>query len=496
MAERLFGVIPRRATTSDPLPRAPLAMLCVVLGLTGVLMAIGLQRVDQQSEGELESRFQLRVELAERFLHAYVQDLLERERTLGQRELGAATVREDDFTRMVHAFGFQAAVLVGSTGELLQVSPSRPELVGSPVATRYPHLQSALRNGACVSPVVASAAKQDPVVGFAVRFQTELGPRVFSGAYDVTTTPLRAYISNVLALKTAIADLVDDRGVVVASSRDALIRGRSLADVDPALQISAKPTDHGVYRRAARVRMFATRQVRGTPWRLLGSVDQDVFFAPVRDARGALPWVVYAAFCVAVFTAFIFLHGLLAGKRQLHQLNIELERLARVDRLTGLPNRHHLEEQLSRLASAARRHRSPLSVLIIDVDHFKSVNDAFGHGAGDTVLTTLAARMAAAVRVEDTIGRWGGEEFLALLPNTDERASLQIAERIRAAACSSPIQLADQRTLEITASIGCATTLGSVEGLLARADKALYSAKNAGRDRVVGSDPAPAAETA
>ena len=94
------------------------------------------------------------------------------------------------------------------------------------------------------------------------------------------------------------------------------------------------------------------------------------------------------------------------------------------------------------------------------------------------------AELAAEVRAEDTLGRWGGEEFLALLPNTDERASIQVAERIRKAACRDPIELVDEHTLQVTVSIGCATSVGPLADLLSRADKALYYAKSSGRDRV------------
>jgi diguanylate cyclase (GGDEF)-like protein/PAS domain S-box-containing protein len=165
------------------------------------------------------------------------------------------------------------------------------------------------------------------------------------------------------------------------------------------------------------------------------------------------------------------------------QFNNELERLARVDSLTGLKNRRGIEETLQATLSGARRRRQCFAVLLIDVDHFKHVNDTLGHQAGDAVLLATAQTMRSTLRAEDAIGRWGGEEFLVVLPDTDAQAAVMVAERIRTRLVSEP-RITDQRAA-VTVTIGAAVwTSGGMDELLSLADAALYAGKAAGRDTV------------
>jgi two-component system, cell cycle response regulator len=167
----------------------------------------------------------------------------------------------------------------------------------------------------------------------------------------------------------------------------------------------------------------------------------------------------------------------------------ELERLAALalrDPLTGLANRRAFEDALARELARASAAGVPLAVVALDIDHFKRVNDAHGHAAGDAVLAAVAARGAAALRAGDLLARVGGEEFAALLPGASLAQARDVAERIRARIAEAPIG-AGGAALEITASLGCAALApdDADEGpLLARADARLYEAKRAGRNRV------------
>jgi diguanylate cyclase (GGDEF)-like protein len=167
----------------------------------------------------------------------------------------------------------------------------------------------------------------------------------------------------------------------------------------------------------------------------------------------------------------------------LRERNEELERISRTDPLTSLPNRRHLEQHLEAAASAARRHDHHVAVLLVDVDRFKGVNDAYGHAHGDQVLFEVARRLLVAMRAEDLVGRWGGEEFLAVLPHTDGAGARVVAERLRAEVASSPVLLADGRAVPVTVSVGCSTGTTGADVLRA-ADEALYAAKDRGRNRV------------
>jgi diguanylate cyclase (GGDEF)-like protein len=165
--------------------------------------------------------------------------------------------------------------------------------------------------------------------------------------------------------------------------------------------------------------------------------------------------------------------------------NAELEQLARTDVLTGLANRRHADDMLRAAIASARRHGRELCAVLVDVDRFKSVNDIHGHAAGDAVLREVAARLASGLREEDLASRWGGEEFLLLLPDAAD-ASV-VCERLRAAIAATPVQVDDELAIEVTASFGWAEWGAgeTAETLVARADTALYAAKDGGRNRVV-----------
>ncbi|MFZ5841309.1 MAG: sensor domain-containing diguanylate cyclase [Pseudomonadota bacterium] len=164
----------------------------------------------------------------------------------------------------------------------------------------------------------------------------------------------------------------------------------------------------------------------------------------------------------------------------------EAEQLARQDALTGLPNRRGFFEQAAGVWGNVLRRQRPLSVLMIDIDHFKPVNDRYGHDVGDQVLVTVANLLKQNSRVGDIVARWGGEEFLLLLPETALEQASALAERIRMAVAEQA-SLAAQYEHRLTVSIGCVQhhDEASLTDLIRAADQCLYSAKEQGRNRVV-----------
>ncbi|HMJ36065.1 MAG TPA: diguanylate cyclase [Baekduia sp.] len=176
---------------------------------------------------------------------------------------------------------------------------------------------------------------------------------------------------------------------------------------------------------------------------------------------------------------------------ELARRNAELEQLARTDVLTGLANRRHADDVLRSTIASARRHARTLCAVLIDVDRFKSVNDLHGHAAGDAVLREVAARLQDGLRDEDVAARWGGEEFLLLLPDSPD--ATVVCERLRSAIAARPINVHGCLEIPVTASFGWAPWSGEETGemLVARADLALYAAKDGGRDRVMAARPAP-----
>jgi diguanylate cyclase (GGDEF)-like protein len=165
---------------------------------------------------------------------------------------------------------------------------------------------------------------------------------------------------------------------------------------------------------------------------------------------------------------------------------MELRRIAQRDQLTGALSRRGFIEKATQEIERCRRYGRPGALLLIDVDHFKAVNDTWGHPAGDGVLRELAATLDATKRPVDVLGRLGGEEFAMLLPETDAADALAAAERFRAAIAARRIAIAEGGALAVTASFGVAALDAGITGAeewLAQADAPLYAAKWAGRNR-------------
>jgi len=161
----------------------------------------------------------------------------------------------------------------------------------------------------------------------------------------------------------------------------------------------------------------------------------------------------------------------------------ELERLSITDKLTGLNNRHKLDQVMSYEFSQFQRYGTGFSVILMDMDDFKKVNDTYGHIAGDRVLVKLANILKANVRDSDTCGRWGGEEFLIIVPKANEEEAAHVAEKLRKSIESESFSIEDP----VTASVGVAgiETGSNITKLLSNADKALYKAKRSGKNIVV-----------
>lgn len=191
-----------------------------------------------------------------------------------------------------------------------------------------------------------------------------------------------------------------------------------------------------------------------------------------------LTWLYVSLMPVFITIGFLLMHA--------RRANEELVRLAGTDALTGTLNRRAATEFGNRAMAEARRHRRPLCALLVDLDHFRVVNDSYGPRAGDAVLRSLARHMEEQLRTEDAVGRIGGEEFVAILPDTDIVEARAVAERIREAVGRRHC-LFNGEEIPASVSIGVAGREqgeADIEVLLQRADAAMYAAKRAGRDRV------------
>lgn len=208
-----------------------------------------------------------------------------------------------------------------------------------------------------------------------------------------------------------------------------------------------------------------------------------IFFLTPESALAPHP-LTTGAYVVGILLSFLNTFSLFLMTSE--RLQQELQRQASHDHLTGIPNRRAFHMLARHEIGRARRTFDPLAMLLLDLDHFKQVNDRFGHAAGDTVLRDFSSMITAAVREQDIVCRFGGEEFVILLPGTGLAGALALAERVRFLAESRPVEFSGNR-IAYTVSIGLAlstTDDTTIETVLERADRALYRAKSEGRNRV------------
>jgi len=179
------------------------------------------------------------------------------------------------------------------------------------------------------------------------------------------------------------------------------------------------------------------------------------------------------------------LSGIQRAKTELLEAQESLRFHAEHDALTGVLNRRAIRDVLRKELARCRRERNTLGVILGDVDHFKKINDHYGHAAGDAVLVGVVQRITSVLRTYDALGRYGGEEFLIIAPNCDLAMAQKLAERVRSIIADDPMDMGDETT-PVTFSMG--VTLGTAESdpefLVAQADTAMYNAKRNGRNRI------------
>lgn len=235
----------------------------------------------------------------------------------------------------------------------------------------------------------------------------------------------------------------------------------------------------------------------GTAWTatgMLGAVTSFAALTAMTMLTPAWPWPWLAITVEAreflltfVCVSLSILASFVLGYLVIMRLVRRLEHLSQHDALTGLLNRRAIEQLLGREALRLQRFDKPFSLILIDIDHFKRINDRLGHAAGDRVLVEISRRLQAQAREVDRVARYGGEEFCILLPHTRHEGALQAAERLREAVCEQAVSWADM-PVDVTISMGlvCADNPSeTLQSLLRRADEALYRAKAEGRNRVI-----------
>lgn len=196
-----------------------------------------------------------------------------------------------------------------------------------------------------------------------------------------------------------------------------------------------------------------------------------------------------ATFCAVVMMSFIHEYSRQQSYEQLIEASAELDKQARTDPLTQLPNRRDIEDRIKYECKRTSRSNLRYSLLVCDIDYFKQLNDEHGHECGDHVLVEVSKTLNYIMREQDTVSRWGGEEFLILLPDTDYNGAKCVAEKVRSKIEKLKIKY-DDKTIHITISVGIGTSDSrcEIKEYIRKADEHLYQAKNKGRNCVVGYD--------
>lgn len=233
-------------------------------------------------------------------------------------------------------------------------------------------------------------------------------------------------------------------------------------------------------------RWYATHRARAWDlfWLLAGSLGTALgLVLGAAPLRHSVPWLAAdAGRLLSLWLGFTLLGFIVYAWRRWREIDTLLQE-AETDVLTGLSNRRKIEDSLAREFDRALRYERPLSIVMMDIDHFKLVNDTHGHAIGDLVLNSVARRITRRMRLSDHFGRWGGEEFILICPETDTTDAMLVADRMRRTIKQKPMRKAGI----VTASFGVSTYSGQgdYEDLIAEADAYLYVAKQQGRDRTI-----------
>lgn len=495
---------PAQPTTADPAVAGGLTHArrswttgLVALGLLIVLgtLAAAIVISQQRSRSQIQSSFGLRGMTSASFVSTYVDQQANRQRAIAGRSLGAPRVSAERFRLLVSALGSGAATLLDSRGRVIEaIRYPRRARATLPGGARSPRplpssgfVPSPVAPGANVAiSGVHLAPNGDAATAIAVSFASTTESRTLSVDYPGSTLGLQALADHTISYPQHNVYIVDSAGRIIAASPRT--PSRTLAGADPQLAGAAAHSSRGTVTAGGVRNSYTVSSVPGTSWRMAIAVPDSRLYASVGGWSLLVPWLVFALVTVlGVLLVALFARSM-SDRTRLTQLSAAMQRTAQTDSLTGLYNRRALTERLTRAAAHARRHEQPLSVLMIDLDHFKQTNDSFGHEAGDQVLCTVADCMRDVLRFDDIYGRWGGDEFLIALPATDETGATTSAVRLREAAAAvdlSAIGLPGGVPLSVGVACGVQTT--PIE-LIRQADLALYRAKAAGRDaQVVGS---------
>ncbi len=333
--------------------------------------------------------------------------------------------------------------------------------------------------------ICCAAAAHAATVGMMLPF----GPQILT----IVTFP--AHLVFYVLVRSGVTRHWRDPGLMVLQNLYALLAiSFAYITLDPSergmvLVLIALVIVFGMYTHAPRLSVMngvLAMVLLGAAMGVLSSVDPTYYPPQLELLRfgvmlGSLPVLIFTAYLISSWR-----QRLSTQRRELQQALDQVQQLATRDALTGLYNRRHMQEKLAYAAQRFQRYGERFTVALIDLDHFKRINDEHGHVVGDQALMAFASAASMVLRDTDTLARWGGEEFLFLMPNTSPQKATIALDRVRDALASVTVsQVAPQLRLRFSAGLALCLGQEGTDATLERADQALYQAKSAGRHRSV-----------
>ncbi len=469
----------RKGRDAGILAAAGVALLISLGGVAALIV-----RSQAESREHLRANLGLRAAASAQLVGAYLTEQEQRQMRSGELLLAGPRPTPRRFAAIAEAFGANVAVLMNSRGAALVTAPYSRAVVGRDIGFESTAGREALEGRTTVSGVLPVPGLKGRIVAVIVPFHSSVGRRVFAAAYPVAGGELQELVDRTSTVPGHEVYLTDAAGNLIAATPHSA-QG-VLAGANPGLSLALqKSPSSGSLNGPGGGRTYVTAAVPGTGWRLAIEAPDAGLYQSVSGLAAIVPWLAFALLAALAGALMVLMSRVLRDRARLTELSGELADRARTDTLTGLLNRRGIEEGLVQVSSRSRRREEPLTILMIDLDRFKQVNDEHGHEAGDLVLKAFGDCMREALRSEDLYGRFGGDEFLVALTGREAAGGAAAAERLRAAARAADLSVAGlQGGIEL--SVGVASGLHTTAAELIRAaDEDLYRDK-AGRRAAAG----------
>jgi diguanylate cyclase (GGDEF)-like protein len=467
-----------------------LVSLMPLLALSVLAIAISSDAVTRRADQSLS----LSASLSGRYVGEQIQGLQDIVNSFAHQPAFLAALAEGDRARFDHAAidatltqlvsvrtGIASAQLLTTDGTVTDIFPPQLPASGKAADPIKAWVAAVSRSRApYASEVYTSAAYGSPLVTAIAAPVTEVGGDGTTGpvlgvlGVEYSVINVEQFVSQFANVQGVLLTVVDQQGMLVAEPTDG--KGASVQ----AVLRQGRLGKSGVLQERSEGELIAWAPVQRVGWTVAAEIPIAGAFAEIDRLRITI--LAFAIPLALVLLGAAWLLNLTLG--QWERAEAEVRRLAAVDSLTGLFNRRSWDEHLARELARARRVRRPLSVVMIDLDHFKQFNDQHGHQAGDRLLVDAAAGWRAGIRATDVLARYGGEEFVLALPDCSPADAVALVERLRAM-----IPMGQS----CSAGVACWNGKETGANLVARADQALYQAKTQGRNRVVVADDLAAA---